>query len=812
MSNLEVHFRCSWLSLACAVSLHGPALARAAESFDDFEAKSQTNLLGGAWTQFADASSIHTPVQAIDFAVGYASSSCGHFGYALGSGTSYPYAGVATGLDAAGGAVDLSDYVGVRFWAKGAGNFVFAVGTTTTMAESNHYGASLLPTLDWAQYQFRFSDLSQTWGTKSTFDAKSCTLLQWTASGTAGDAGELFLDDVELITDAEVSLVAFNPVVTRPKVNQLGYLPAGAKRFTVTLTDSMRDDTFRVLRVADDAQVFTGSLSRPYDERAAAGEAVARGDFSSLMTPGRYYVAVGSLTSAPFEIGGSVYAPLYRDAVRAFYLIRSGVAIDDPQTGIQHAASHTSDAVLRSDPSQTLELTGGWYNAGDFGKWSHMAAISSSYLMWLYELGSEYTRKLPLAIPESDNGTPDLLDQARWGLEWLLKMQRSDGSVIHKVDSEPNFAWGLRPEDDPNTRYASATGTIDTANFAAVMTQAVRVFQSLDAPFAARCSSAAERAFAWVDAQPAAGNSDPYYTDPSDTEERLWALAERASATRDAGLLDRLEQTMANTSPIAVSWMNPSLLGYLTVARSELVSSRLREMAAGSISALADHVTSMANANGYGVSCASNEYYWGSVENVLHSAAALLFAHWLSNDSRYRDSALAQLDYVLGVNSLDRSFVTGFGDKPVLHPYHWTAHALHVALPGWASGGPNAYASGADLPLQTLQKRGTPPAKCFVDEGDANGSAASNEGQTTENAVLSFVTGYLAEDNEFDAGPPSHQVSDDAGVVTDEQSQLRPAGGGCRCSLAPPKQGGQRWWSSLIAALICWRTLRRNRA
>ena len=155
------------------------------------------------------------------------------------------------------------------------------------------------------------------------------------------------------------------------------------------------------------------------------------------------------------------------------------------------------------------------------------------------------------------------------------------------------------------------------------------------------------------------------------------------------------------------------------------------------------------------------------------------------------------------------TFVTHYGEKPVLHPYHWTAYALHVAMPGWASGGPNAYANGADLPLQTLQKRGTPPAKCFVDEGDASGSAASNEGQTTENAVLSFVTGYLTQGTDVDAGSPIADAG--GGAITTQNSSFHPEGGGCGCRLAHSEHSSTRLWLMAAAVLLSRLFVRRCR-
>jgi hypothetical protein len=108
--------------------------------------------------------------------------------------------------------------------------------------------------------------------------------------------------------------------------------------------------------------------------------------------------------------------------------------------------------------------------------------------------------------------------------------------------------------------------------------------------------------------------------------------------------------------------------------------------------------------------------------------------------------------------------VTGHGANPVVHPYHWTYHALNELMPGWASSGPNEYDSGVDTPLLNVIDEGTPPAECYVDEGDALGSYASNEGETVENAEVVFVTGFFTSAAALaDAGPGAAM---DAGVGT----------------------------------------------
>jgi MYXO-CTERM domain-containing protein len=165
---------------------------------------------------------------------------------------------------------------------------------------------------------------------------------------------------------------------------------------------------------------------------------------------------------------------------------------------------------------------------------------------------------------------------------------------------------------------------------------------------------------------------------------------------------------------------------------------------------------------------------------------------------------------VLGQNSLNQSFVTGFGANPVQHPYHWIYAALRIAMPGWASGGPNQYPNGADTLLIAAQQRGLPPAKCWVDSGNGGGSWASNEGETSENAALLFAAGYLSAEGIGNAGADAGtDASSDAGP--EAATVLTPAGG-CGCAVGGSTADGKSHWIAVLAALAAVSRMRRCRS
>ncbi len=519
--------------------------------------------------------------------------------------------------------------------------------------------------------------------------------------------------------------------VGAPRVNQVGFVPDAHKVFAVAVPETGPLPPFDML--ADDGRVvFSGPLSRRFDLKATTGEMAAAGDFSAVHKAGRYRIRVAGQVSHPFEIGGDVYPSPLRDAGRAFYLIRANAATDDPATGIHVAAGHAQDSHIVVD-GRERDLSGGWYNAGDFGKYTHMHAMSVSHMLRLYELRPQVAG-LGLSLPAPlYPGLPDLLQLARWGLEWLFKMQDADGGVLHKVDSQPILAWGMWPADDPSPRKAMKASAIDAGVFTGVMGHASRVLKPLDPALAARCGAAAQRAWAWLEKHPDVNHTDAYYLDADMRQEILWGQCEKA--LMDGVANDNI--VLPEIGAVPFNWPTPQVLGLMSLALNG--HAQAKAMIVDGAHAIGNH----AAGDPYGYSAAAASYSWESNEIVFDAATVCLYADRLEPGQGFRDTAQGLLDYALGRNALDRSFVTGHGALPPLHPFHWIYNMSGIAVPGWAVGGANGQAAGVDGLLLKVIQAGTPPAKCYVDGGRGEGSYASNEGETSENAALVFVAGML---------------------------------------------------------------------
>ncbi len=539
------------------------------------------------------------------------------------------------------------------------------------------------------------------------------------------------------------------------KVDQVGYLPSAAKLAMVVPRAGQKAGTFLVRRAADGGAVFQGKLEPPVFDRDS-GDNVQAADFSKLNQTGKFYVDVpGVGRSWSFAIGPDVFRRAYYLAMRSYYGQRCGTAVDlGPEfPGYKHAACHLEGGYdASSGKSGTRISTHGWHDAGDYGRYVVNSGISTGTLLWTWELYGDRIKKIGLHLPESGNGAPDILNEIRWNLDWMLTMQDTDGGVWHKQTST-RFCGFIMPEQDTMLSYVIGTGeapfksSCATGDFAAVMAIAGRLFKPFDAPYAQRCQRAAEAAWNWLDKNPdvlfrnPAGISTGAYGDRNCGDERLWAAAELLRTTgRDVYaryFLQHYQEYLDTIRPAGPpSWAMVAPLGLWTYVLGkgndvEAVNAiRQRSLDA------ADQIAERARKHGYRITLTTGDYIWGSNGVAGNYSMQLLVADRFRHNRQYVETALENLHYLLGRNTLSLSWVTQVGENAVRHPHHRpsAADGLDLPWPGLLSGGPNA--GRQDSVMKKLVNADLPPAKSYVDQ---TGAYACNEVAINWNAPLVFL-------------------------------------------------------------------------
>lgn len=534
------------------------------------------------------------------------------------------------------------------------------------------------------------------------------------------------------------------------KVDQVGYPLSGPKVAMV----SQPGKEFQLKRSGDGAVVFRGALSAAQAD-ANTGDQVQAADFSSFTKPGRYYLEVpGVGRSWDFNLGDDVYQHAYYMAMRGFYGQRCGTAVDmGPEfPGFSHPACHLHGEFGPSS-GRTGERNniGGWHDAGDYGRYVVNSGISTGTLLWAWEIYGSKLKSISLNIPESGNGTPDILNEARWNLEWMLKMQDDDGGVWHKQTSD-HFSGFVAPQDDTLTSEVIGTGsapyksTCATADLAAVAAIAARVYKPFDARFAAENLDAARRAWAWADKNPNVtfrnppGVSTGEYGDRNCSDELLWAAAELGRTTGEAGYQQYFLSNYAKflptlDTPPAEGWSQVAPMGLWTYALADAKGSNPQAIAAirERTVAAAKGVVERTQDSPYRNSMKARDYVWGSNGIAAGYGMYLLMANVFAPDASFADAARDNLHYILGRNTFSLSWVTQLGENPFQHPHHRPSGATGKAWPGLMSGGPNA--GRQDAVLAKLPKD-LPPAKVYADQ---LASYASNEIAINWQAALVFL-------------------------------------------------------------------------
>jgi endoglucanase len=424
-------------------------------------------------------------------------------------------------------------------------------------------------------------------------------------------------------------------------------------------------------------------------------------------------------------------------------------------------AGHLQDREARlhfSDPfhskGDVRNVIGGWYDAGDFGMYMPSSAVTVAQLLLAYETNPDgfYVGQLafPHDIERSVAGMPDVLEEVRFNLQWMLRMQRSDGAVYHKKaglrwPGERTPAW-----QDRQNRYVFGLSSSSTAQFVGATALAARVYRAFDPDFADTLLEAAQAAFAYLSDNPTPSfREDPQqdagsgpYRDEEDAEERFWAAAELFKTTGDLEferhISDHHGELLDSPTPF-VTWFNSLGLAhwaYLTAADADPEQkSRVRSALLES----ADRIVERVEGSGYRSALAAKHYTWASAKNALALGTVLMMANHVAADSTYRIAAMDQIHYVLGRNANSYSYVTGLGTRSPGFVHHRTQRATGVEIPGLLVGGPNK--RGGDPLLNTLLKNDDPaPAKAYLDR---YGSWSSNEYAIDYNAALFLLTAQV---------------------------------------------------------------------
>jgi endoglucanase len=519
------------------------------------------------------------------------------------------------------------------------------------------------------------------------------------------------------------------------RLSSIGYVPDVNK--IATVVGAKGDGTaFRIVDAKTKAVVYEGKLSDAM-QSLATKETARLADFSHLSTTGYYVMQIDGLPdSAPFAIAPNSVNRSLHAVMLGFYGQRCGEAVMFDWNGhiYAHEPCHTGASGLdyydKALAGKTKDATGGWHDAGDYGKYSLNGAFACAIMLNAWERNGANLASLKLPIHESGGAIPDYLAEVKYNLDWLLKMQMEDGRVSHKVTTL-NFCGMILPDEDKQPTYFAPWDKQSTINFAAVGCMAARVYRQYDAAYADKWLAAAKKAWLAVrdvpDFRPdlSAFHTGVYLCDPhSDT---MWALIEMHLAFGDDFLTENERHLLKGALDdddrvfrVTWDWGNAYNLGLYDYLFSDKAkqnparTERLKKDLLGAADAILENDAHHAYGRGLRV------YYWGVNGAVARTSMNLQAAYLLTGDAKYRNAAYDQIAYLYGRNPYSRSFVTGDGINPPMFPHHRPSagDVIEQPWPGHLVGGPN-------------------PTE--LDWHDETGSFSTNENAINWDAALAYA-------------------------------------------------------------------------
>lgn len=589
------------------------------------------------------------------------------------------------------------------------------------------------------------------------------------------------------------SLLYAAPVDNRIKIDQFGYGTSAQKIAVISnpqvgynvTTPFVPATVYQVRRVSDNLSVHSGAIIawNGGATHAQSGDKVWWYDFSSLTTSGSYYIydSVNDVQSYNFEINDCVYGTVLQQAMRSFYYQRCGTS-----KAVPHAHANWQDATachigtqqdidcrLVSNPvaGTSLNLSGGWHDAGDYNKYINFTFSPLTDLLLGY-IESPTVWKDNYGIPESGNGIPDVLDEVKYELDWMLKMQRPNGSILHKI-SITDFSAASPPSADAAFRRYGAATTSATLTGAAMFALAASAFRSLNIPamttYSNTLEAAAVNAWTWASANPSVVFNNTGFQNVSAEDDDYGRTAKRVCAAAylyvltgnttyrtyfDANyhLVHLLQWTYAY--PFETPFQDGVLYYERAAGATASVVNTIRNAYSSSLSSNnGDNLPAFtSNQDAYRAYMADNNYTWGN--NQFKAQQGSMFASMnvyglnAVNATQYRNAASGFVHYLHGVNPTCFAYISNmgaFGAENSINEFYnsWFVDgsalwdrvgvSLYGPAPGFLPGGANpTFAPDGSFGGTIVPPQNQPIQKSYK---DWNTSWPQNSWEITENAI-----------------------------------------------------------------------------
>lgn len=580
------------------------------------------------------------------------------------------------------------------------------------------------------------------------------------------------------------------------RINQLGYLPRSVKVAVYISTNDLSDKNFTVHNALTGAVVFR-SKARQYSGEEWGMRSAARLDFSELETPGGYFIRFGNTESGTFSISPGVYSGTADFLLKYMRQQRCGY------NPFYADSCHTHDAIIVDHPEksgQRIDVTGGWHDATDYLQYTCTSANAVYQMLFAYRRNpGVFGDSFDASGNPGSNGIPDILDEARWGIDWLLKMNPDSGEMYNQIADDRDHAGFRLPADDKASydlgvyrpvyfvtgksqglsRYKNrTTGVSSTAGkFASAFAIGADVFGETDREFAAGLRKKAEEAwgFALSDlgtTQTACVVSPYFYEEDNYVDDLELAAWELFSLTGDSAYLIQADYwgTLERISP----WIEMDTarhyqfypfvnLGHAGLAKSGTqYSGKFLSFMRRGLQILEDRKKNDPFRIKIPFIWCSNNYITAALTQYrIYSEA--------SGDSRFAETEAAHRDWLFGCNPWGTSMITGLpegGDYP-RYPHASVTVLTGEIPPGGLVDGP-VYRRIYDQQIGLTLTRPDPYVPFQNGKAlyhDDIGDYSSNEPTMDGTADLTIYMSALENEGLRQGGSIREELIDDHGAI-----------------------------------------------
>lgn len=505
------------------------------------------------------------------------------------------------------------------------------------------------------------------------------------------------------------------------RINQLGYLPGGIKVAVWCSKEETGISNWELVDAGTKKIVYSGTPGKPFGEYGPFKQ-TCRLNFTAFQKPGRYYLQAGNAKSPEFEIGNDVYKGAADFCLRYMRQQRTGY------NPFLQDSCHTHDGYVLYGKtagikdSTHIDVVGGWHDASDYLQYSTTSANATYHLLAAYrDFPRIFTDEKTANGLDGKNGIADVLDEAKWGLDWLLKMHPEPEILFNQIADDRDHQGMRLPKEDsfygkgyerpvyfidgePQQRGKFMNNTTGTSSTAGKFTSAFAlgsiIYKKINKPYSQKLKTKANSAFRFANKKPGVTQTvsvrSPYiYAEENWTDDMELAAAELQLLNKNKKDLARISMEFAKKEPIT-PWLGKDTANhyqwypFINIGHYELAK-QLKDMRRDTVIEFykegIERVWSKAKQNAFyrGI-----PFIWCSNNFTTSFAIQCYWYRQLTNDESFSELEQANFDWLFGCNPWGTSFVYGLpsvGDTPS-DPHSAFTHLKNYPIDGGLVDGP----------------------------------------------------------------------------------------------------------------------------